>query len=42
MASSTDRSREAIRKEGDRLEEDLIRLSWAKTVAAGKEAYWAQ
>ena len=42
MASSTDRSREATRKEGDRLEEDLIRLSRAKTVAAGKEAYWAQ
>ena len=42
MASSTDRSREASRKEGNRLEEDLIRLSRAKTVAEGKEAYWAQ
>ena len=42
LASSTDRSREARRKEGNRLEEDLIRLSRAKTVAEGKEAYWAQ
>ena len=42
MASSSNRSSEARRKEGNRLEEDLIRLSRAKTVAEGKEAYWAQ
>jgi hypothetical protein len=42
MASNTERSRKAIRKEGDRLEADLIRLSKAKSVAEGKEAYWVQ
>ena len=42
MASNSNRSSEASRKEGNRLEEYLIMLSRAKTVADGKEVYWAQ
>ena len=42
MASSSNRSSEARRKEGNRLEEDLIRLSGAEKVAKGKVAFWDQ
>jgi hypothetical protein len=41
-ASSSNRASEARRQEGNRLEEDLIRLSRAQKVAEGKEAFWAQ
>ena len=42
MASSKDKAGAALRREGDKLEEDLIRLSKAKSVAEKKEAYWVQ
>ena len=39
MANNAAKAKEAIRKEGDRLEADLIRLSKAHSVAEGKEAF---
>ena len=41
-ASSSTRAREARGQEGNRLEEDLIRLSGAEKVAKGKVAFWEQ
>ena len=40
MANNAAKAKEAIRKEGDRLKADLIRLSKAHSVAEGKESFW--
>jgi phage-related tail protein len=41
-ANSSTRAKEARGQEGNRLEEDLIRLSGAEKVAKGKVAFWEQ
>jgi hypothetical protein len=41
-ANSSTRPKEARGQEGDRLEQDLIRLSGVEKVAKGKVAFWEQ